>query len=117
MYRERLGPAIMGGSATSLRERYKNVVRIVANVNTSRDDEISSAFVTTIRSDRDGLVGSTLVGSRDKFIMFSLSFELYQRRICEENASLAVDVNGYKVRVINMEKKLDEKEPNKMALL
>lgn len=41
--------------------------------------------------------------------MLTVSSDLGLRTASEENASLAADVNKFKVRVKNMEKKMDEK--------
>lgn len=49
--------------------------------------------------------------------MSFVSSELVLGRVCQENVSLAADVNEYSVRVKNLEKKMDDEEQIGMAVL
>lgn len=76
----------------------------VRNLLLSQQNEISHASVTTTEGEGASMVGNTFGERKEKCRLLTVSSELELRRVFEGNASLAVAMISYKVRVKNFEK-------------
>lgn len=103
-------------SAASSGDRDDHVAT-VPNVLPLQENEISHATGTSTKGEGDGTVGSALEGREEECSMLSLSSELKQRRVQEENVLLATDVIKRNVRAKNLKQTVGEEQLNEMEVL